>query len=183
MHKIKWRHAGLTLPIVFALTMPVQLNAKPEIEGQTPQVVQQLIDCQTIATDAERLKCYDQRVAAMAKAAQSKDLVIADKNEVRTVRRGLFGFTLPVSKLFNLGGHGESDEVKQVDTTVAKVGHARDGSLKLVFSEGGSWEQTDMRGFALSPRVGDKATITKGAFGSYFVSVAGQPGIKMRRVE
>ena len=83
-----------------------------------------------------------------------------------------------------LGGGTDSpeDELKRIDTEVSSVSYGRGGVLRIAFVEGGAWEQTDTRNFAISPRAGQKAYILKGALGSFFVSVNGQPGIRMRRV-
>lgn len=159
------------------------LAKDPDMKTETPALFRQLVDCRAIADATARLACYDARVAELDKAAQTRDIVVADRKEVRQARKGLFGFSLPnIGKLFG-GGDDEADEVKRVDTTVSTVSTTRAGMLKLVFAEGGTWEQIDTRNFVLRPKHGQKAVITKGSLGSYYVSVDGQPGIKMRRVE
>jgi hypothetical protein len=161
--------------------------AKDEPAPETPAIYRELIDCRAIADPAARLECFDRRVAALDSAMQSRDLVIADKQQVRAARRGLFGFAAPLGRLLGIGGGDDEadadDGVKRLETTVSEVRRTRDGALKLVFAEGGTWEQIDTRSFALTPRVGNKAVIVRGALGSYIVSVDGMPGIKFRRVE
>ncbi len=161
--------------------------AKDEPAPETPALYRELIDCRTIAEPVARLECYDRKVAALDTAMQSRELVIADKQQVREARRGLFGFAAPLGRLFGIGGGNDADDdndaVRRLETTVTSVGRARDGVLKLTFAEGGTWEQIDTRQYALTPRVGNKAVIVKGALGSYIVSVDGMPGIKFRRVE
>lgn len=181
--------------VALALGAPALATGKGDAEKAaalgSPKLFRDLVDCRAIAADAERLACYDRQVAALARAEEAKDIVVADRAEVREARKGLFGFSVNLGRIFDFGGKGkggsddaaEAEEIKRIDTTVTAVGRIRDGGLRLVFAEGGTWEQIDTRGFALAPRAGQKATITRGSFGSYYVSVDGQPGIKMRRVQ
>lgn len=151
---------------------------------ETPALFRQLTDCRAIADAAQRLACYDRQVAALDAATQSREIVIADKQQVRQARRGLFGFTAPLGRLLGIGGgDDDAEEIKRLETTVTEVRRTREGALKLVFGENGTWEQIDTRSFGLTPRVGNKAVISKGALGSYIISVDGMPGIKFRRVE
>jgi len=169
--------------IVGSLVAAPALGRDPQVKSEMPLMFRQLVECRAIADPAARLACYDARVSDLDKAAQAKDIVVADRQEVRQARKGLFGFSLPnVGKLFG-GGDDDADEVKRIDTTVSSVGSTRSGNLRLVFAEGGTWEQIDVRNFVMRPKPGQKAIITKASLGSFYVSVDGQPGIKMRRVE
>ena len=159
----------------------------PAANLDTPELYRQLVACKDIGDAAARLACYDRQVAAFDAATQSRDIVIADREEVRQARRGLFGFAAPVGRLFGFGSDGDGgaqdrDEITSLETKVARVGRGQSG-WRLTFDEGGTWEQIDTRGWVMSPRAGQAAVISKGALGSYFVSVDGQRGIKMRRVE
>lgn len=173
--------AGGALVGAWLMVPALAREARPAPE--TPMVFRQLVQCRELADPTARLACYDARVSDLDKAAQSRDLVVADRNEVRQARKGLFGFTLPkIGNLFG-GGDDDAEEVRRIDTTVSSVGMTRNGSLRLVFADGGTWEQIDVRNFVIRPKAGQKAAVTKGSMGSYYVSVDGQPGIKMRRVE
>lgn len=169
-----------------ALVVAPPALARPkdkQAPAQSPEVYQSLIDCRLIADPTARLGCFDRQVAALAEATEKRDIVIADRKEIEETRRGLFGFTAPLGRLLGFGGDDDkTPEIKRIDTTVAGVGRV-EGGWRLTFQEGGVWEQTDVKNFVMSPKVGQKASIIRGAFGSFFVSVNGQPGIKMRRVE
>lgn len=163
---------------------------EPKIEApKPPQLYQQVLDCKAIADPAARLACYDAKVEALADATAKREVVITDKAEIRKTKRGLFGFSLPIGRLFGGGDEDEADkaeaeEAKRLDTVVESARLSRDGMMLLTFKEGGTWEQTDSRtGFAVKPKAGEKATITKGMGSGYFVKVEGQPGVKMRRVQ
>lgn len=156
-------------------------NPTKTAEGP-PKLYQQVIDCQKVAEPAARLACFDQQVAELDKATQRQDIVVADRDEVRRTRRGLFGFSVPIGRLLGIGGNDDPDEVKKIDTTITGVRHTADG-WEITFAEGGAWDQVDMRNFVMSPKVGQKATISRAALGSYVISVDGQSGIKFRRVK
>jgi hypothetical protein len=162
-------------------------DRKNDVEApqEQPTVMIKLLECKSLTDPAARLACYDQQVSALDTARQNGDIVIADKEQVRKARRGLFGFAAPLGKIFGMGGNNadKADDDNRLETTVAAVRRSRDGTLKLEFAEGGTWEQTDRSGFPLTPRVGNKAVITRGALGAYFISVDGMAGIKFRRVE
>jgi hypothetical protein len=158
-------------------------DAKPA----EPELYQKMVACKDIADPAQRLACYDRQVGAFAAAASSREIVIADREEVRKTRRGLFGFAAPIGRLLGLGSDEGKDgagreEIDKLETKVARVGRTADGGWRLTFAEAGTWDQIDTRGWVMSPKVGQVAVISRGALGSYLVSVDGQRAIKMRRV-
>lgn len=163
------------------MTFSASARASDRASSAPPEAYQQVSNCRSIADSGERLACYDRSVAALDQALQARDVVMADRAEVQETKRGLFGFTAPIGRLLGLGEKDDSDEIKEIDTTVTAVRHNRDGWL-LTFAQGGTWQQTDLRDFVLSPKAGDKAHITKGALGSFFISVDGQNARKFRRV-
>ena len=174
--------AGLTLAAgVFATA--TALPAKESKKGEQPAIFRELADCRATADREARLACYDRRVDVFVAAAEKGDILVADRKQLQEARRGLFGFAAPLGKLLGFGGGDDAaEEIKRIETTVASARQIESG-WRLAFAEGGVWEQIDVKNFVMSPRVGQKARISKAALGSYFVSVNGQPGIKMRRVE
>lgn len=175
--------ASVSAAMVGVLLAAPASGREPQIGAETPLLFRQVVDCRAVADATARLACYDSRVSELERATISKELLVTDRKEIRQARHDLFGFTLPkIGKLFGGGGE-DADEIKRIDTTVRSVGTTRDGSLRLVFAEGGTWEQIDVRNFVIRPKPGLKAVITKAFMGGYYVSVDGQPGIKMRRVD
>lgn len=176
-------------PIVFAAAaLGIAAPAAAEdARPAEPELYQKMVACKDIAEPAERLACYDRQVTAFAAATSSREIVIADREEVRKTRRGLFGFAAPIGRLLGLGSDEGKDgagreEIDKLETKVARVGRTADGGWRLTFDEAGTWDQIDTRGWVMSPKIGQVAVISRGALGSYLVSVDGQRAIKMRRV-
>lgn len=170
---------------LFALAMVPSTAVARDKDDQTaspPKEYRDLMACRTVADSAARLACFDRHSAELDSATHSHAVVIADREAVKSARRGLFGFTAPVGKLLGFGGDDE-EEIKQIDSTIARVGHSADGGWRLALADDSTWEQNDIRGFVLSPKVGNTVRISRGALGSYFVAVQGQRAVKMRRVQ
>lgn len=173
-HRLKFASAIICAAIAAAAL------AKDKSEDEVsapPPVFQAVLDCKAIADSTERLSCYDRSVAAMETASQNKDLVIADRSTMREAKRGLFGLSLPAIKLF---GGDNTEEVKEIESTVASYRAARDGFIIIELADGARWKQTEGR--QQYPKVGDKVRVRKGALGSYFVSIDDEPGVKVIRL-
>lgn len=176
MNKI-WFAVPITAFIAF---QPVAAKDTKE-SAPPPEVVRKLMNCRTMTDAATRLACYDQQTAALEAATRSREIVISDKNAVQAARRGLFGFAAPIGRLMGFGDDDKAEEISQIETTVAGVRRGANG-WRLEFADGSTWEQNDTRDFVLSPKPGNTVRISRGALGTYFVSVQGQRAIKMRRV-
>jgi len=158
---------------------PAALAKKPP-EGPPPQQVTNLLACRSITDSTQRLACYDKNAATVGEAVAKRDLVVFDRESVKKTKRGLFGFSIP-----NLGIFGDEDnavEIKQIDGKIASTAFNADGGYIFRLADGSRWSQIDSKPIALPPENGDKVVITKGALGSYFLSVAKQPGVKVKRI-
>lgn len=153
---------------------------QPTPSEATPAPIGRLLACRALTAAAERLACFDRETGAVADALVRRDLVAVDRDKVRSTRRSLFGFSLPKLGLF--GDDDEADEIKQIDGVIAGVGRNRDGGFTFRLADGARWSQADGKPIALEPRAGDKVVVRRGVLGSYTLSVAGQPGVKVQRV-
>jgi hypothetical protein len=174
---------GLKLAGMAALLVAAPLSAdRPKTApAAPPKVFSDLLECRKIADPAARLACYDAQTAVLADATEKKQIVVADKAEVEKTRKGLFGYSLPPSPI--LGGDATQEEAKKLETTVVSARRSRDGGWIIAIKDAGTWEQVDSKVLPLSPKAGQKVVVTKGALGSYFVSVDGMAGIRMRRIQ
>lgn len=174
------RYRSILGSAIFCAAISGAVLAKDNSEDETstpPPVFQAVLDCKAIADSNERLSCYDRSVAAMETASNAKDLVIADRSTMREAKRGLFGLSLPKIKLF---GGDDSEEVKEIESTVASFRAARDGFIILELADGARWKQTEGR--QQFPKVGDKVRVRKGALSSYFASIDDDTGFKVIRL-
>jgi hypothetical protein len=151
--------------------------AARRVQPGTPQQVQRLMNCRTIAASDQRLACYDREVSAMQQAIANQDLYMVDKERARAAGRSLFGFSIP-----NFGGlFGNSDEVSQREGTIKSTGRNFNGGWVITLDDGSVWTQTDDWP-GLDPRPGKKVIVKRGVLGSFWLSIPGQNGIKVKRV-
>ena len=170
---------GLFVALFTAATLSA---GKPGENAAPPAIYTAVLDCRKIADPQERLACFDAKSAALAAATEQRSIIVTDREELRKTRRGLFGFAMPSSGLL-AAGDGQDEEIKKFETTVTSARHNRDGGWIVVLATAGTWEQTDSRELALAPKSGQKVVITRGALGTFFVSVDGQTPLRMRRIQ
>jgi len=170
-----------TASLLLALSGPVTAGEKSQ-PPMPPQVWQDLVKCREIADPATRLSCYDTQAGKAQQAADSGDLVLADRKTMHETRKGLFGFKLPTLGLFG-GGKGDPDEMDAIDDTIGSAQRFGYGSWRLTLADGSVWEQVDDTRLLFDPRSGNKVHIYKGAMGTFRANIDGQRAIKVRRVE
>jgi hypothetical protein len=169
----KW----IVLVTVSAVLAAATANAKRPVQTDTPSQVQRLLACRSITAPDQRLACYDKESAAMNQAIASKDLVLIDKEKARAAGRSLFGFSIP-----NFGGlFGSGGEINQIDGTIKATGHNLDGGWVITLDDGSVWTQTDDWP-GLDARPGKKVIVKRGVLGSFWLSIPGQNGIKVKRI-
>jgi len=166
---------GGTLAVIFAGS--AQARSIPNTG--TPQSVQQLIACRSIADSAQRLACYDRQAAVVEKGIATRELVVIDKARATAAKRSLFGFSIP--NFGGLFGGGEND-VKQNEGTIASVGHNPEGGWLLKLADGSTWTQVDDAELGLAPERGEKVTVSRGSLGSFYIQFGKQPGFKVKRI-
>ena len=177
-HRIYGRASFLVLGAA-ALVAATPALADPK--DARSSLVTAAAQCTTITQAAERLACYDKAVGALISAEQKREVVVIDRAQVRQTRKTLFGLNLP-----NLGLFGDTsdkdgpDAVTQIESTLAKAEMTSGGWL-FTLSDGARWRQTDDNILGGRPRVGNTVIIRRGALGSFKLSLAGQPAIKVRR--
>jgi hypothetical protein len=154
----------------------------PGVEGRSP-AFQKLVDCRAVTESAARLACFDAQVAALEQAERSKNIVIADKAQVKQARRSLFGFSLPKIALFGDGAkdEAEEEEFERIETTIQSARQLGDGRWFIILEDGARWMQTDSQQMGRPAKPGDKIAIRKAAMGSFFANVNGQRAIRMKR--
>ena len=149
-------------------------------QGRSPALTR-LVDCRALTSPAERLACFDREVAAIDAAEANRELVIMDRQQIRSTRRSLFGLSLP-----NLGVFSDDDdreeEASRIETTVRSARQLGDGRWMFVLADGARWMQTDTEDLNVPPREGHSIRIRRAAMGSYLANVNNQTAIRVRRV-
>ena len=160
-----------------AVVAPLQARTIPNTG--TPQSVQQLMGCRSIADSAQRLACYDRQSDALSQAIAKKDVVVIDKARATAAKRSLFGFSIP-----NFGGlfGGSDTDVKEIASTITKVSKDPYGAWIVSLADGSTWYQQDDAPLGLPPEKGNKVVVHMGSFGAFFLRVSGQPGIRVKRI-
>lgn len=145
-------------------------------------LVSSLEACRAITEDAQRLACFDRETARLVSAVKGGDIAVLDKAEVRRARRSLFGLPLPKLPFFS-GDKSADDAPDEIESTIKSVQPIGRGRFRMVLADHDAvWETLDNPMRLHPPQVGDKIVIRRGMLGSYFLRIAGQIGVKGRRV-
>lgn len=161
-------------------TTALAADDKEEKLTKPPAIYMELVACKNISDSQQRLACYDEKVAALETAQTSKQVVIADREQVKEARKGLFGLSLPRIKLFG-GGNDEGANISQIESTIVSVRQLRGGKLVLTLEDGAIWQQTEIRTIR-RPRKGDPIVIKRASFGSFKASIKGGRSIRVKRI-
>lgn len=150
-------------------------------DSKAPEVFKNVMDCRAITQSAERLACFDSAVDALAKAQETKDVLIVTSEEARKTRRGLFGFVLPSLGIFG-GGEEDADEVEEIKEITAVVESFSGSTGRYVFKldDGAVWEQSD-GAYLNKPKAGKQIVIRRAALGSYMARLDGGVAFRIKR--
>ncbi len=148
---------------------------------QSP-LVTALDQCRTIADATQRLACFDRTAATLVTASRTGQVSVVDRGELRQVRRSLFGFSMPKLPFFS-GDESGGDVPDELETTIKAAGSIGHGKYRIIVAEtNGIWETLESSISLKDPRAGQKIVIKRGPFGSYFLRINGQRGVKGKRV-
>jgi hypothetical protein len=174
-----------SLVLVGALALPATgARAQTATSGSAPAadsaaLLNSLSACRALREDAARLACFDAASSRLVAAEQSGEIVVVDRERVRTARRQAFGLSLP--SLDVLRRDRPEEPIQEV--TLVLAGGRQDASGKWVLrtEEGQVWRQIDDRRLFRAPARGAKAEVRRAALGSFFMNIDGQSAIRVRR--
>lgn len=171
------------VPAVVLIAAPfAALAAEPP---KMPAQVAALQACRTKADAAERLACYDKAVDVLSAATASRDLVVIDKAEVKSARKGLFGFALPrIPFLSSREGDPDDDaDARELQTTIVSARRWNRVYWRFTVEGGAMWETTeDTRSFT-DPKPGAAVMIERGTLGAYYAKVGRGGRAAVRRIQ
>ena len=171
------------LPIVpLAALAALSTSAIAKDPPKTSPLVGALQACRAMTDPAQRLACYDKEAGALLDAAQSGDVAVVDKAEVRKARKSLFGFSMPKIPFFS--GDDSADAVSDtLESTIKQASGIGYGKFRITIAEGDAvWETTETYSTMREPRPGDKIVIKAGPLGSYILRIGSNRGVKGKRV-
>ena len=170
---------GATMLVSAALAFATPGMAQDE-RADRPDMLAELQACRAIAVPADRLVCFDRASAALFAARDSGELRVVDREEVQETRRGLFGFTLPKLGVF---GSGDDEQMDTLESTITGVSRYGRSGYRIRIEEGSVWQIESAPSHLRTPKQGDEIALKKASLGSFFIRIAGQLGVKGRRVE
>lgn len=147
--------------------------------------LQAILDCRALTDRDARLNCFDAAAAKFDQAEATGQVVVVNREQVRTVRKDVFGLQLPSLDIFSSitrkapGGAGE--DLDRITAVVKTAWRGSDGTWNIELDNGAVWRQLDAFDLAKSPHPGSKVEIRRGSLGSFFMKVDGQPAFKAHR--
>ena len=148
--------------------------------------------CKEIASDTERLACYDAAVGRLKAAEDAGEVKTFTRKEVEEVKRDSFGFSIPSLPKLAFGGKDDqgkdkSDELKEVTFAIKSVKAEKDlvhrdkDRLRITLENGQVWVQTDDK--SVRARSQKEARIYQASFGSYKMKLDGGLAFRVERVK
>jgi hypothetical protein len=169
--------AALGIGALFAAS-PAAAKDKPL---PVPAALGKLAQCRASPDDAQRLACFDREVAAFDAAVKERKVAVIDQEDIRKTRRSLFGIALPRIKLF-----GDADdatpEIKEVTAVIKSTSQGEMGRIVFTLEDGAVWAQTDDYPVFYNVKPGQKVTIKRASFGSYFADFEKTVTVRAKRL-
>ena len=174
------RSKAIILMLALGIAAPA-MAAKPRTEVGRAAVLDALSACRKVTDGPARLICYDRAAGALDEAEAKGQVVVLDREQVRSVRRQAFGLELPAFSLFGgRGGAAAEDRVDRETYTLRGGGRTPDGKWVFYGDDGTNWIQTD-DDLETGPRKGSTMAVRRAAMGSYFCNIDGQRGVRCKR--
>ncbi len=150
-------------------------------QTRQPAQVEALLACRANPNEAQRLACYDTAVAQMDQAVRSGSLAIADRTEMKRMRRSLFGFSIPDIPFLGGGGRDGAEEAKELTAKIQSARSEGYDKWTVTLDNGAVWRTTEpLKGFQ-TPKPGATVTLTKGTLGGYWFTLEkGRPTRALR---
>ncbi len=146
--------------------------------------LQAIVDCRALTDRDARLNCYDSAAAKLDQAEAAGQVVVVNREQVRQVRKDVFGLQLPSLDIFSaVRGKGpvQGEDLDRVTDVAKAVTADASGRWTIALDSGAVWRQTDNSALANDPHLGSKIEIRQGALGSFFMKVDGQPAFRVHR--
>lgn len=154
-------------------------TARAQDAAPVPSVYTDVIGCRAIVDPAQRLVCFDERVARLEASRDADELTIISREEVRRTRRGLFGLDLGNFRLFGKNDDAE-EAVREITASLVSASTTVRGTYVLHLDDGSVWDQTDTI-YIRRPVAGDTVVVRRAVLGSYMARVNDGLSMRVRR--
>lgn len=175
--------AAFSLVLGLIGTAVTTSSAHAQVPENSPLI--QVYSCKAISEPLERLACFDNAVGTLEQREAKKEIVAIDSETAKTFKREAFGFSLPSLPKLGLPSLGDSGEDEALELEVKSVNESRVG-YTITMKNGQVWREVSGR-LNYIPRGDLTATISKGAMGSYLLSLSNGKervrGLGVRRLE
>ncbi|CAN5144201.1 hypothetical protein BH09PSE3_BH09PSE3_27850 [soil metagenome] len=143
-----------------------------------------LQQCRALTDGPARLKCFDKAVDDLTLSTASGETVVVDREQIRTARKGLFGFVMP--RIPFLTGHeGNAEDIvdeARLETTVVSSRAVGNGKYRFAVKSGGIWETTETSMTFEQPEPSQAIILERGSLGGYFVRIGKGRRVSAKRV-
>jgi len=132
--------------------------------------------CARIQKNSERLACYDRAVAYLSQPTQQQ--IAAPSPEAA------FGLqaSVPQPPAAAREEGNKDEEVSAITARVTEITSDREGKKLVALDNGQTWRELS-KSSLVSLNVGDEVTISRGALGSFVMSVPNGRPFRVRRVK
>lgn len=161
------------------MLVPANLAAQESETGPTSDYLERLESCQQIALDSERLACFDAAVGNIVTASEAGEVQVIDQETARATRRSLFGLSLPDLGIF--GEDDDDDDDELFSTTIVSYRQFDRSGIRFTTAENAVWQMRNVPR-RLRIKEGDEVEFKKASFGTYYIRINGQLGVKGKRV-
>lgn len=148
----------------------------------TNVLISELANCQRIQDAMARLACLDRASSALVGAVAQGHITVLEREQVRSARRSLFGFTVP--DLPFLGGRDKDgvEPPKELTSSLVSFRPIGFNRYRFTISDGNAvWETTE-GAMLTTPAKGTVVVIRRGAFGGHFARVGKAKWVQARRI-
>jgi len=144
------------------------------------QVPESVRACAHESDGAQRLACYDKEMTRlMAPAAAHETAPSTAVGAPKPAPAQEFGLT--EERLRKLNAKEGYAEPQTLTAHIAKVAQLPYGRRRLTLDNAQVWEQTE-EDWGFNPQSGAAATITRGAFGGFWMATDGHPQVRVKRI-
>jgi len=147
----------------------------------SPALLEQVYACAGTADEAQRLACYDEAVGRLRQAQTSGQIVAVDRQQVETIERESFGFSLPsLPRLFSPNLSGEREPIEAMQLEVARVQRRELQGALIHMTNGQVWEVIGS-GRNRNVRPGAMVEVRRGVLGGFLLYAEEGAALRVER--